>query len=313
MIEEIFPRNGSDGYSATDIGIHTFYQHAVAQAIRQLLETKHLYQSVEVDNSPLITDLQRAKIELPADPWVSQGETQIRQDFLNVAELLASASWKFRSESIPMLMRRIIPPAGVPDNSFDLPTIKTICWKCKATLPHNSGYTGMNSDVEPYSLRSSAGPVQVFSVAYQCQGCKDEPLVFLIRRERLKLTLVGRSCLQEPLTPNCIPKGLRKYYAQALVAQNCNFTLAALFYLRVVVEQWMRLRTGSKGKLTGEELGDRYAATLPKVVSEHFPSLKKSYECLSDALHAAREDDGVFVQELQNIERHFDGLRVHSQ
>lgn len=326
MIDILFPRDGSDGYSQTDNAIHAFYQNAIAQGIQQLLETKHLYQSMEIDCSSLRADLQKAKVQLPTEPYtlvsssgegltqqnLSLVESKLRQEFLNVAESLALAPWRLHSESVPALAKRSILPAGKPGTSFDLPTIRTVCWKCKDELPHNSGYRGMNSEIEPCFPRSSAGTVQVFSLAYQCQGCKDEPLVFVIRREDLKLTLVGRSRLQEPLTPNCIPKDLRKYYTQALVAHNCNFTLAALFYLRVVVEQWMRLKTGSKGKLTGEELGDRYAAGLPKVVSDHFPSLKKSYECLSDALHAAREDDDVFVKELQNIEKHFDGLRVHS-
>src|SRR5260221_14079702 len=58
-------------------------------------------------------------------------------------------------------------------------------------------------------------------------GGQVKPLCFLVRREGLKLTLVGRSQLPEIATPVFIPENLRKYYRNAIIADQTNFTLAA--------------------------------------------------------------------------------------
>jgi hypothetical protein len=107
------------------------------------------------------------------------------------------------------------------------------------------------------------------------------------------------------IVPPYIPKSATDYYGKALVAFNTSHTLAALFYLRTLLEQYMRLESKTTGKATGDELADAYAKTLDPDFARRFPSFKELYSTLSEALHAAREDEELFTSTLERIQEHF--------
>lgn len=151
---------------------------------------------------------------------------------------------------------------------------------------------------------------QTFFLVYQCQRCLGTPEVFLVRRDMWSISLHGRSPMERVEVPNYIPQVESKFYRDALIAFNTGKTLAALFYLRTLIEQFARRLTRTEGKATGDEILDAYAKTLPNAHKEYMPSLRKWYDKLSEALHTATEDTLLFVDAKTDIEKHFEIRRV---
>ena len=60
----------------------------------------------------------------------------------------------------------------------------------------------------------------------------------------------------------------------------------------------------------GEDLCDEYAKTLDENFKAKFPSFRDIYGSLSDALHAATEDEKRFELERKRIESHFLGKQA---
>jgi len=128
----------------------------------------------------------------------------------------------------------------------------------------------------------------------------------MVRREGLKLTLVGRNHFEIPQVPNTLPKEEMNYFGEAVMAFNTGSVLAGLFMLRTTVEQYMRRVLDTREKLTGDDLADRYAQRLaddfPK---ERYPSFKTIYDELSACLHAADANEEQFLKSRAGIEKHF--------
>jgi hypothetical protein len=111
--------------------------------------------------------------------------------------------------------------------------------------------------------------------------------------------------------PAHIPKVEAKFFRDALIAMNAGKPLAGLFYLRTFIEQFARRQTGKlTERATGDEIMDAYGALLPERQRDQMPSLKYCYAKLSEPIHAARDDESVFKDVLDQIEHHFDVRRV---
>lgn len=110
--------------------------------------------------------------------------------------------------------------------------------------------------------------------------------------------------------PKCIPKEERNLFRDAMIAAHGGKILAALFYLRVFIEQFARRVIGETGRRYGVELMEEYGRTLPVAHRDTMPSLREWYEKLSDPIHAAREDDQLFEAAREAIEQHFEIRRV---
>ena len=184
------------------------------------------------------------------------------------------------------------PTMGSLTLGFSLPPIKTFCGWCRSKESFNLLSTEKCS---PHTFVSSQVR-QFFSVPVQCQACKASEIVFLVTRDRLKLTLTGRS----------------EFYSQAVIAYNSGHFLPALFLLRTLIEQHMRATT-KKGELRGDDLCDEYASSLPDGFKQTFPSLKSVYGNLSDVLHRADESKDLFDAELRRIDVHFQGLEAFAK
>jgi hypothetical protein len=152
--------------------------------------------------------------------------------------------------------------------------------------------------------------LQLFSLAYQCQRCKDALVGFLVRREAWHLMLDGRSPMEHIALPKYIPRTEETFFRDAIIAMHGGKTLAALFYLRTFIEQFARRQTGMTGRATGDEIMAAYSEALPPAQRDQMPSLKEWYEKLSVALHSATEDAELFEEAKEKIEQHFDIRRV---
>jgi len=150
---------------------------------------------------------------------------------------------------------------------------------------------------------------QKFVFGYQCQSCKGTPEFFLIHRRGLRLTLEGRSPMEHVAVPAVIPKSFHRFYVGAVIAHQSGHTLSGIFMLRTLIEQWARQVTGST-KRDADQVMEAYMETLPKDFSDRFPSMRKLYAELSADIHGAVGAPELFDRGRQIIDEHFDARRL---
>lgn len=270
----------------------------VVAALRLLLESKHLYQSVVIDR----------------DAVQAEAAQQFTGKVLKLGAVIneaLDADW-FPHDEISVQRPSYGESELPPRIAFYLTAIKAACAECKVVTPFN-----IRDVLDVYGQRDRRWrPIeadqgqQEFVFAFECQSCRKAPDVFLVRRRGLRLTLCGRSPMELVLVPKFIPKSVQKYYSSAVVAFQSGQVLAALFLLRVLIEQFsmeaIGVGTGSKA----DEILDKYTSLLPEDFKTRFPSLKAVYGSLSTAIHAANEATDLFESSREKIEKHFDARRV---
>jgi hypothetical protein len=269
----------------------------ISQAFRSLLNTKHLYQSVEIAERSVRQAIAKAVLSYQQSTSIVIDRPKHEKETLNPL----SAGW------VPMWIPApgpIQPPPSYPHGVtvFELPTVETFCELCKKDQPFNPRpmQTGLLFH-EP----SGKSQEQVFGLAYICQGCKRFELSFMVTRTGLKLILSGRSVMEGVQVPRYVDRAVARFYSGAVIAYDCNQVLAALFMLRTLIEQYMRLTLLPATFETADDLCDGYNATLDVSFKGIFPSLPAIYSKISAAIHEAREDEDLFESQLKEIEKHF--------
>jgi hypothetical protein len=253
----------------------------VANALKTLLSTKHLYQSVTV----------------PSMNWVEW----VWIPFFGIG----GGTMAIARTEIPESQS----PAKSPAIKFLLPTAKTYCDNCKESWPFAPLVNGSFFSVEP------TGHEQ-FHLNYECQECKSAKVVFMVSRFRDKLQLTGRNPIEAIPAPKFLPNDPAKYYSNAIIAYHAGQTLAGLFLLRVFVEQFWKtipavtLLLDADPRATGEKQGDAYQSTLPADFKSRFPSLKDVYGKLSEAMHSANGDAAIFDSANEAILKHFEARKL---
>jgi|ERR1043166_297498 hypothetical protein len=291
----------------------TQFGNAVCESLRELLESKHLFQSVQVNIEKLLKPIPRKTRFPKAGPHLVRmlassldANERSRAKFENlIAGVRYSWPWRFACTTSSAEKDR---GAQV----ISLPGIRIPCEHCDAGRPTHRAKVQENEMLSGMSETNGADGklVQIFALPYQCQNCLAEPVIFFIRRESLKLTLVGRSQFEPIPVPKCIPKAVADHYRDATVAFKTGHCLAAIFYLRTAIEQHMRGVVKPAGRISGEELADQYQKILPPDFPSRFPSFKKLYQELSVGMHEARTDDNLFVASCANVEKHFEAVRL---
>jgi len=304
----------------------------IEDRLKELLETKHLYQSVRINTDAVqaavaeVRDLSATELmlysELPiglgymSHPSLEQRIENIQGQIRQIKDDILESFWEFEFEKTSPKIAVLGSDQASP-KPFKLKTICVKCAQCAAIKPpHNPGITAVNHpqlkyDPVSWIIERNGSPIkcQTFVFTYHCQACKKEPLVFMVRREGLKLTLVGRNHFEVPEVPSSLPKEESRYFGGAIVAFNTGSVLPALFMLRTTIEQYMRRVTGVTEKLSGDELADRYATLLPDdFPRKRCPSLKSVYNELSACIHAADADETQFLKSRADIEKHFELL-----
>lgn len=282
--------------------IHRVAGEHIAETIKTLLETKHLYQSLEVTTPHAAI----SSIVMGVKPAIDAGRN-FREELALPASALILQRWN------------LMDPRGnwsaVDDEcTVIIPHIKTFCRGCDRVEPFNpvaaTDYlvTGEWSPWKGY--RTSGCVVQNFVLSFWCQGCKGIPEVFMVRRVGAKLTICGRSPMEHVDVPKYLPPKAKQYVAGAIVAHQSGQTLAGLFLLRTSIEQWIR-SLGAKHDKADQAL-DWYMSTLPDDFKSWAPSLREVYGTLSDAIHKADASAPLFEQAKADLERHFDARRVRA-
>lgn len=261
-------------------------ENDITDRLKELLETKHLYQSTAVSFNVLAQKVfpTEAILKATKDDWI------IRDT--------ASAPSVHKSAYVIIVI--------VPD-------VKLFCQQCDRREAFNSvSGQATVSEVNIQSRSALAEAIQVFVLRYQCQACKSFPEVFIVRRQGLKLTLCGRAPMEVAKAPRKIPKIIQKYYSGALVAHQSGQTLAGLFLLRTLIEQWTRSRIATPAR--ADELLDNYMKTLPDDFKGRFPSMRVLYDDISADLHTATGSPDLFDRAVAEITGHFsarDLFRLH--
>ena len=290
---------------------------SISESVRTLLEHKHLYQSVEMDISVdrkevrnfVDTSDEYATEDRTFVVPIHQYDKDIDAGLDHSRKTLEAVSWRFWVD-LPH-------PGNINDDSLkyefldiQLPDIKVACDFCDDTVqPHNPVRVNGLEDGVAVELGSQK---QIFFFSYLCQSCKRESVIYVVRRQERKLTIVGRSRFESVPIPNAI-KNLPedRFYRDAVIAFNTGRTLASLFYLRTLIEQYLRrvLAVDKDEKIRGEDLAKDYRKLLKeKKFPPQLDTLGNTYNSLSSAIHAACDDEELYTKARVDIEKHFEGL-----
>ena len=257
--------------------------------------------SSSVSQSPTPTDI------------VDQRIKAIRQNMRDTSDFILGNFWFFSTDTCNELLKASGAELRTDPTDFVLPTISVLCEKCDNVLPHNSGFRGQKEEFQTVSFNitkvEKQVPFQTFVFPYQCQGCKEEPLIFLVHREGIKLKLAGRNHFEKVQVPNTIPKQERGYFSDAIIAYNTGNVLAGLFLLRTTIEQYMRRILKVTVKIDGEKLAAKYATLLDPKFPQKYSTMKVIYEELSIVLHNADANSVQFDKSIQDIVGHFELLK----
>jgi hypothetical protein len=303
---------------------------SIQKSVKELLENKHLYQSVPIDYTPIQKLIDNAEkspevvryknnraVALPMSKSYRDVNSHLesyRRKIQETANEVLQAFWSFNTGIFKEFTDSYEENFGINFTDFNLPTIAVQCTHCDAIRPaHNPGFPEQKNGFQEVSFVESINKksiyCQTFVFSYQCQACKKEPLIFLVHRKGVKLKLTGRNHFETPEVPKTIPKDEKKFYAGAIVAFNTGNELSGLFMLRTTIEQYMRRILGSTEKISGEDLGDQYADLLAEdFPKSRYPSLKTIYKELSVPIHSAQSDTEQFKKSRNEIEKHFELL-----
>jgi hypothetical protein len=201
------------------------FEQRITLAIKTLLETKHLYQSITLEYESLFDTI---------------GEIEGKQSLEDIKTSFSEsiqANWFTIDNLHPNYITSGTKPSPF---CFETPDIKLFCHKCERVEPSNliSCTDFFQRESTPRYFLTSGQRVQVFVFSFLCQSCKSIPEVFLVRRQGLKLTHSGRSPIEHIDVPRIIPNPVKGYYSGAVVAHQSGQTLAGIFLLRTVIEQW---------------------------------------------------------------------------
>jgi len=275
---------------------------AIQHNLKAMLEESHLYRNRSIDLGPILkladakytaTSLEDEFSHRPWSPYSrNRGFTSTEESILKHAAAGTDA---------------LGTPARQMRLTFILPTVRTWCAACKSHELHDSI---PHVECSPYHLnhhevRDVLG-IQKFLFNYRCHRCKGELLVFMVRRDKLKLQLCGRSRPYFPEIPVEIPKALHAIYAHALAAAACNDLPAAFYHMRTLLEHHMKAVCGlqMQEQLVGSELCERYNSRLDPMVAER-AALTREFERCSVYLHNRSGELSDFEEIRQRVFAHF--------
>lgn len=287
----------------------------ISEGVKEILQEKHLYQSVDLELSLSVLGEIVKSGEFDPGPFPNGVtlKSMVAISFGHFTGFMAM-DWRPDDLSRPALHN----PRGTSDEShirFRRPNIKIYCEECDRVEPHNpaDGNQIIPLGDVSYTVKYNP-PHQWYWFGYLCQSCQNIPTVFLIQRIGTRLTFSGRSPMESVQIPAFIPKETRKHYASAIVSHQAGYTLAGIFYLRTFIEQTARAVVGKiKDNGTGDELMDAYMMTVPLPVRDGFPSLRKIYGELSADIHSAAGDAKLFEKCVEQINEHFDAKRLYAK
>lgn len=286
----------------TNKGISITFSEKISLAIKNLLETKHLYQSVRILSDEDIKKIISSNSGQFSSPLIDIEYVNMYNGPWHVHQ--PSQEWKGPIALISMKYRVL---------SFQIPHLKLFCKKCDRVEAFNclngEDTLDFGKDGASKLIGKDNNHTQIFVFSFLCQSCKHIPEVFLVRREGTKLTLSGRSPMEHVEVPRVIPKQLSRFFSGAIVAHQSGETLAGTFLLRVLIEQWV-VSQSKIDNLRVDTAIEKYMDSLPEDFKGRCYSLRSLYENLSIDIHTAKGSAELFESAKQQIIEHFDARRI---
>ncbi|MGD0613767.1 MAG: hypothetical protein ABSB41_19905 [Anaerolineales bacterium] len=287
-----------------------YFASSIESGFKELIETKHLYQSLRIETPD------RSIVQQEMKKYISgaaEGNPELAETIEFIHSSLSNMEWVIND---PHGMKSLN-QGGAPSQliyvstQFTPPTVKLFCGICNRTEAFNfhGGHDLLNDSREPNKIMEPVSE-QIFFLAYQCQSCKSTPEIFMIRRNNLKLIQSGRTPIEEIELPSYLPKKQKKYISDATIAFNSGQSLAGNFLLRVFIEQYIRSLSSTPDSQNIDALFLEYSKGLPDDFKQRFPSLQSVYDKLSEDLHLATASEKIFLQSRSNIEKHFKAKEV---
>ena len=249
----------------------------VRDALRELLEQKHLYQKVSVKT--LLDPVQLvlgSGFDFSAILWSP----------------VLHSNYGYNSQSNVL--------------SFQVVNAQLQCRKCDRIQAF--------APIDVANFRAEVVTPTSWLLRFQCQGCSMEPEVLMVTRQGVTLTLTGRSPIEEVCVPKIIPRNQKEHIGNAILARQCGQLLAALFHLRVFVEQYCEecasnLPPSGPGRKAADSI-DAYMKNLDQDFKARAPSLQKLYEELSARIHtadASKDSALYFDRAIEDVVGHLEG------
>lgn len=273
------------------------FRNRITGTLKELFENKHLYQNITLEYTDILTSYLKLNKNkpLPAKAVEDSFTNRINGNwFPNNSKLTIGEIIKQMIESKTIL--------------FLTPDVKLyckICHRIEAFNLHNSeDFLNPSQNAEPiYKL--GVRTIQNFIFSYTCQSCKSVPEVFIVRRESFKLSLCGRTPIEYIDVPKAIPKEIKDYFSGAILAYQSGQTLAGLFYLRTLIEQWAYSSIEDHKNIRADQAIEKYMQQLPDDFKERFPSVSELYSDLSADIHRATGSIELFDKAKEQIIEHF--------
>ena len=276
----------------------TLLAENVTTALRILLESKHLYQSERVEVPTLIE-----KVTMNAE------EKRVLRDFAD-RSWIVSYGMVYAGRGMPSIKTDQSELEVSPLYISPPRRARLYCRDCNRLEPfHPSNAKEIGTPSATTQITRQRVLIQNYELSYACQGCCGIPEVFLVRREGYKLSLCGRSPIEHIDVPGVIPKDIRKFYSDSVVAFQSGQVLAANFLLRVMIEQWV-IRNIPQPMEAADKNLEAYVATLPEGFRSTIPTLRDQYGKLSTDIHSATGSSELFESSQADVIRHFEARRL---
>ena len=272
------------------------FEDAFAAAVKEICESRGLYQNVDVA-LPILSEV--ADERSPEELLVREFSRRTVQAITR-KEHVSIGDHKFAGRSVGT------DAPGTPDDqrllAFYLPVAEIMCALCKRKAPHTSVPAPAPPRETPFPEKDQK-TVQVLHVLYACTGCSIEVVGFQIMRRGLRLQLTGRTVPFRPPLDNAWPKAIRDIVSDAFVAAAEGDVPAAYYHLRTAQESFMKKELGLDVacKIEGQELCDAYNKKADPRVVRDFPAMSTLYSDLSEGLHSRK----VKIEDFQRYSASF--------
>ena len=308
---------------------------AIESGLRELIETRYLYQKMTVNLNP-VDELLKPHLALPPmDPgkltitaaklvaWNQglpdylkslRGEIEKRPWHLETRHMGDSS---FNAE-VHRAASVGTSPVGTPIEKmpihFYLPAVQIMCGgACKRVTTFSAHVSSSRFSLDSLHPRiGSNGTEQIFQPVYRCEVCRTMIYSVLVHRIGLRLHLCGFAPRRESLTSRSVPQHLVAILSDAEQAIAENDVFAGFYHLRTLLEHYLKQRNGTplSDQIRGEELISKHYATLPVQWRSVLPSISDAYTTLSENLHARKGEVEDFNRLRDRVCDHIDMLAM---
>lgn len=238
--------------------VENAFQDECARMIKELLETKGLYQNVRVNDAifkKLAPGFVREFRKRPVVP-ISRGEGDDHR-----------VGRRVDVGTQPLEIAQDEMEAG-----FYLPNVTLDCSRCGRPNSFLSMTCYYRAVFGPYPILGE-DTEQVFTLVYRCSICRSTYVVFQVLRKGFKMQLTGRSIPFRPAIAKEWPKEIEDIVKDAFSAAAEGDVAGAYYHLRTAAEFYLKKECGLavEAKIDGSELCDKYNATIDERLKSGFP------------------------------------------